>query len=107
MAASVMVLAVGLWAGFGFVLDQNGGDVMKTVTGEIGTVILVILFIVGMVFTWRKKLWGYWLFGITSVLMFVGLAVPGMGGAARSLGPAGFLDISTVALIYRQRNLLS
>ena len=107
MIASVLVMIFGLWPGFGMVLNQNNGDAVKTIIGEIGTIILVILVLIGMIFTWLKKRWAYWLFGITSVLMFVGLAIPGVGPAARTLGPAGFLGICTVALIYRQRDLLS
>lgn len=107
MIGAVIVLVLALWSGFGFVLAQNGGDIVKTITGEIGTIILVLVFMVGMIFTLRKKLWGYWVFGITSVLMFIGLAIPGMGETIHPLGPAGFLGVSAVALIYRQRDLLS
>ena len=107
MICSVIVLLMALWLGFGYALAQNNGNVTNTITGDIGTIFLVIIFFVGMIFTLRKKLWGLWLFGIVSVLMFVGLALPGMGVTMRPLSPAGFLGVATAILIYQQRDLLS
>lgn len=107
MVGATLVLIATLWIGFGNALTENGGNVGQMIVSEIGTILLVLLFMIGMIFTWRKKLWGYWMFAILSVLMFVGLALPGMGSAMRLLGPVGFLGISAAILIYRQRDLLS
>jgi hypothetical protein len=107
MIGATVILIAALWTGFAHVLAENGGNIVNTIVSEFGTLLIVLLFLTGMIFTLRKKLWGFWVFAVLSVLMFVGLALPGMGGAMRLLGPAGFLGISASILIYRQRDLLS
>lgn len=107
MIGAILVLLLALWSGFTFMLAQTNGNITQTIVSQIGTIFLVILFIIGMVFTLQRKLWGFWLFGITSILMFVGGGLPGTGGAVSQLGAAGFLGAAAAALVYRQRNLLS
>jgi len=107
MFGTLVIMLAALWTGLKHVLAQNGGDIAQTIVSEIGTILIVLLFIIAIIFTLRKKRWGFWMFAVLSVLMFVGLALPGMGSSMRLLGPAGFLGISAAILIYQQRNLLS
>ncbi len=107
MIGATLVLLLALWSGFTFMLSQTGGNIGQTIINEISTILLVLLFVVGMIFTLRKRVWGFWLFGITSVLMFVWGGLPGTGGIANQLGAAGFLGAAAAILVYRQRNLLS
>ena len=107
MAGAILIILLALWSGFTHLFSQNGGDVVKVIAGEVATLFLVILFIIGMVFTLLKKLWAFWLFGVTSVLMFVWGGTPGSGGMINQLGVAGFLGAASASLIYRQRDLLS
>ena len=107
MIGAILIILLALWSGFTHLFSQNGGDVVKVIAGEVATLFLVILFIIGMVFTLLKKLWAFWLFGVTSVLMFVWGGTPGSGGMINQLGVAGFLGAASALLIYRQRDLLS
>ena len=107
MVGAILIILLSLWSGFTHLFSQNDGDIVKVIIGEASTLFLVILFIIGMVFTLLKKLWGFWMFGITSVLMFVWGGTPGSGGIINQLGVAGFLGAASALLIYRQRNLLS
>ena len=107
MVGAILIILLALWSGFTHLFSQNDGDIVKVIIGEASTLFLVILFIIGMVFTLLKKLWGFWMFGITSVLMFVWGGTPGSGGIINQLGVAGFLGAASALLIYRQRDLLS
>ena len=107
MVGAILIILLSLWSGFTHLFSQNDGDIVKVIIGEASTLFLVILFIIGMVFTLLKKLWGFWMFGITSVLMFVWGGTPGSGGIINQLGVAGFLGAASALLIYRQRDLLS
>ena len=107
MVGAVLVLFLALWSGLTFIFAPGHEIMLPTIISVVITTWLVILFIVGMIFTLRRKLWGFWLFAITSLLMFIGGGLPGTGGAMNQLGAAGFLGAAAAILVYRQRNLLS
>lgn len=107
MISALILLLLALWSGFSFLLAQAGEFTPLTIVSAVITVLLVILFLVGMIFTLRRRRWAFWLFGISSVLMFVGGGLPGTGGAMNQLGAVGFLGTAAAILVYRQRNLLS
>ena len=107
MVGAVLVLFLALWSGFTFIFAPGREIMLPTIISVVITTLLVILFIVGMIFTLRRKLWGFWLFAITSLLMFIGGGLPGTGGAMNQLGAAGFLGAAAAILVYPQRNLLS
>ena len=104
---ALVVLLLALWSGFTFLIAHASESTVPTIVSAIITILLVILFLVGMIFTLRRKRWGFWLFGITSILMFVGGGLPGTGGAMNQLGAVGFLGTAAAILVYRQRDLLS
>ena len=107
MIGAILIILIALWSGFTHLYSQSGGDVTKMIFSEIGTLLLVVLFIIAMIFTLQKKLWAFWMFGITSVVMFVWGGTPGSGGIINQLGVAGFLGAAAALLIYRQRDLLT
>ncbi len=107
MIGALVVLLLALWSGFTFLIAHASESTVPTIVSAIITILLVILFLVGMIFTLRRKRWGFWLFGITSILMFVGGGLPGTGGAMNQLGAVGFLGTAAAILVYRQRDLLS
>jgi len=107
MIGAILVILLALWSGFAHLFSQSGGNILKVILSEASTLLLVLLFAVGVFFTLLKKLWAFWLFGVTSVLMFVWGGTPGSGGIINQLGVAGFLGAASALLIYRQRDLLS
>ncbi len=107
MIGAILIILLALWSGFTHLFSQRGGGMVQVIVSEINALFLVILFIIGMIFTLQKKLWGFWMFGITSVLIFVWGGMPGSGGIINQLGVAGFLGTASALLIYRQRDLLS
>ncbi len=107
MIGATLVLVLALWSGFTFIFAQGREIILPTIISLAIAILLVIAFVVGSIFTLRRKLWGYWLFAATSVLMFIGGGLPGTGGAMSQLGAAGFLGAAAAILAYRQRNLLS
>jgi hypothetical protein len=107
MIGAILVIIFVIWLGFAHLFSQSDGNIMKVIGSEASALFLIALFITGMLFTLRKKLWGFWMFGITSVLIFIWGGTPGSGGIINQLGVAGFLGIASALLIYRQRDLLS
>ncbi len=107
MLAATILIFVTLWSGFTFVHSTNGGDWGNTFLRESPTLVLVILFFIGMTFTLLKKRWGMWLFGAASIAIFIFGGLPGTGATINQLGVVGFLGTAAAFLVYRQRNLLS
>lgn len=107
MIGAIFIILLALWSGFTHLFSQSGGNVTQVIVSEASTLFLVILFVIGMIFTLQKKLWAFWMFGITSIVMFVWGGTPGSGGIINQLGVAGFLGTAAALLIYRQRDLLS
>ena len=107
MIGAMLVLLLALWSGFTFIFAQGHEIMAPTIINLTIAILLVIGFVIGVIFTLRRKLWGFWLFAIASVLMFVGGGLPGTGSAMNQLGAAGFLGAAAAILVYRQRNLLS
>jgi predicted membrane chloride channel (bestrophin family) len=107
MAGAVIVLLLALWSGFTFIFAQGSEITPMTIISLTIAILLVVSFLVGMIFTLQRKRWGFWLFAVASVLMFVGGGLPGTGSAMNQLGAAGFLGAAAAALVYRQRDLLS
>ncbi len=107
MIGAVLILVFSLWTGFAYVYHREAGDLSRVILSQVVTILLVVAFLIGMVFTLRRKLWGFWVFAITSPLMFVLGGLPGPYGTLNQIGVVGFLGTAAALLIYRRRDLLS